>query len=342
MKAIRIHEHGGPENLIYEEIADPKTAPGEVLVNVKATALNHLDIWVRSGSTGADYNLPRIPGSDIAGSVSEIGSEVKKVKEGDEVILFPAYFCGECDECKLGRQTLCDSYAPLGTVMDGGNAEYIVVPERNLLPKPENLSFNEAAAFPLVFLTAWHMLISLGKVKENDRVLVHGAGSGVGMAAIQIAKQFCARVYTTSSSDEKLEKAVEIGADFTINYDKENFQDLIYKDTDGEGVDIVIEHIGPATWKDSIRSLKKGGRLVTCGATTGPIAELDLRRIFSRQISIHGSYMGYLSELNDVLRYINSGALKPVVDSVFDLKDAPDAHRHMENRNQFGKIILNP
>ncbi|TFB09140.1 alcohol dehydrogenase, partial [Candidatus Marinimicrobia bacterium MT.SAG.2] len=149
-------------------------------------------------------------------------------------------------------------------------------------------------------------------------------------------------VYTTSSSDEKLEKAAEIGADFTINYDKESFQDLIYKDTDGEGVDIVIEHIGPATWKDSIRSLKKGGRLVTCGATTGPIAELDLRRIFSRQISIHGSYMGYLSELNDVLRYINSGALKPVVDSVFDLKDAPDAHRHMENRNQFGKIILNP
>jgi len=226
--------------------------------------------------------------------------------------------------------------------MDGGNAEYIVVPERNLLPKPENLSFNEAAAFPLVFLTAWHMLISLGKVKENDRVLVHGAGSGVGMAAIQIAKQFCARVYTTSSSDEKLEKAAGIGADFTINYNKESFQELIYKDTDGEGVDIVIEHIGPATWKDSIRSLKKGGRLVTCGATTGPIAELELRRIFSRQISIHGSYMGYLSELNDVLRYISSGALKPVVDSVFDLKDAPDAHRHMESRNQFGKIILNP
>ena len=342
MKAIRIHEHGGPENLIYENIAEPKTAPGEVLINVKATALNHLDIWVRSGSTGADYNLPRIPGSDVAGVVSDIGSEVKKVKQGDEVILYPANFCGSCDECKLGRQTFCKSYVPLGTLIDGGDAEYIVVPEHNLLPKPENLSFNEAAAFPLVFLTAWHMLISLGEVKENDKVLVHAAGSGVGAAAIQIAKQFCARVYTTSSSDEKLEKAKEIGADVTINYDKESFQDAIYRDTDGEGVDIVIEHVGPATWKESIRSLKKGGRLVTCGATTGPIAELELRRIFSRQISIYGSYMGYLSELNDVLRYINSGALKPIVDSVFDLKDAPDAHRHMESRDQFGKIILNP
>ena len=342
MKAIRIHEHGGPENLIFEEVAEPEIAAGEVLINVKAAALNHLDVWVRSGSTGADYDLPRIPGSDIAGIVSEVGSGVTNVKNGDEVILYPAYFCGSCADCKLGRQTFCKSYAPLGTMMDGGDAEYIVVPEHNVIPKPENLSFIEAAAFPLVFLTAWHMLVCLGKVKENDKVLVHAAGSGVGVAAIQIAKQFCARVYTTSSSDEKLEKAKKIGADVTINYDEENFQDLIYKDTDGEGIDIVIEHVGPATWKESIRSLKKGGRLVTCGATTGPIAELDLRRIFSKQISIHGSYMGYLSEMNDVLRYINSGALKPVVDSVFELKDAPDAHRHMESRNQFGKIILNP
>ena len=342
MKAIRIYEHGGPENLIYEDIAEPDISPGEVLVNVKATALNHLDIWVRTGLSGANYNLPRIPGSDVAGVVSEIGSEVKEVKQGDEVILYPAYFCGKCAECKLGRQTFCNSFVPLGTTIDGGNAEYIVVPEHNLLPKPENLNFNEAAAFPLVFLTAWHMLISLGKVKESDKVLVHGAGSGVGAAAIQIANQFCARVYTTSSSDEKLEMATEIGADVTINYDKESFRDVIFEDTDGEGVDIVIEHVGPATWKESIRSLKKGGRLVTCGATTGPVAELELRLIYSRQISIHGSYMGYLSELNDVLRYINSGAFKPIVDSVFELKDAPSAHRHMESRNQFGKIILNP
>ena len=342
MKDIRSHKLGGTENLIYEDIAEPKTAPGEVLINVKAAALNHLDIWVRSGSTGADYNLPRIPGSDVAGVVSEIGSEVKKVKTGDEVILYPANFCGSCDECKLGRQTFCKSYAPCGNRMEGGDAEYIVVPEHNLLPKPENLSFNEAAAFTLVFLTAWHMLISLGKVKEGDKVLVHAAGSGVGSAAIQIAKQFGARVFTTSSSDEKLEKAKEIGADVTINYDTEKFQDVIYRDTDGEGVDIVIEHVGPATWKESMRSLKKGGRLVTCGATTGPIAELELRLIFSRQISIHGSYMGNLSELNDVMRYINSGAFKPIVDSVFELKDAPSAHRHMESRNQFGKIILNP
>lgn len=342
MQSIRIHEHGGPDKLIYEEVKEPAIGHRDVLVKVKACALNHLDIWVRSGSTGADYGLPRIPGSDISGIVSEVGSEVESVKPGEEVILYPAYYCGTCEACLVGRQTLCDSYAPLGTKSDGGDAEYISVPERNVIPKPENLDFNEAAAFPLVFLTAWHMLVSLGEVKEGDKVLVHAAGSGVGMAAIQIARLFCARVYTTSSTDEKLEKAKKLGADVVINYEKEDFQDVIYKDSEGEGADLVIEHIGPATWSDSIRSLKKGGRLVTCGATSGPVAEIELRRIFSRQISIFGSYMGYQSELFDVLRYINSGALKPIVDSTFMLKDAAEAHKHMESRKQFGKIILNP
>lgn len=342
MKSIRIHEHGGIDKLIYEDAPEPVISSGNVIIKVKACALNHLDIWVRQGLPNADFHLPRIPGSDISGIVAEVGEGVTGVQSGDEVLIFPAYFCGTCEVCLSGRQTLCDSYSAFGTMLDGGNAEYISVPERNVIPKPENLDFNESAAFPLVFLTAWHMLVSLGKVKEGDKVLVHAAGSGVGMAAIQIARLFCARVYTTSSSDAKLEKAKEIGADVTINYDSEDFLKSILNDTDGEGVDIVIEHIGPATWKNSVKSLKKGGRLVTCGATTGPVVDLEIRRIFSKQISILGSYMGYVSELYDIIRYVSSGALKPIVDKVYDLKDTAEAHKRMELREQFGKIVLNP
>ena len=342
MKSIRIHEHGGIDKLIYEDAPEPVISSGKVIINVKACALNHLDIWVRQGLPNTDFHLPRIPGSDISGIVAEVGEGVTGVQSGDEVLLFPAYFCGSCEVCLSGRQTFCDSYSAFGTILDGGNAEYISVPERNVISKPENLDFNESAAFPLVFLTAWHMLVSLGKVKEGDKVLVHAAGSGVGMAAIQIARLFCARVYTTSSSDAKLEKAKEIGADVTINYDSEDFLKSIKNDTDGEGVDIVIEHIGPATWKNSVKSLKKGGRLVTCGATTGPVVDLEIRRIFSKQISILGSYMGYLSELHDIIRYISSGALKPIVDKVYDLKNTAEAHKRMELREHFGKIVLNP
>jgi len=340
MKAVRIHEFGGPEVLRYEDVPDPQPRKDQVLIRVKACAMNHLDIWVRKGLPGV--NLPHILGSDIAGEIVAIGEYVTGFKPGQRVMLAPMHFCNHCAKCVAGLQNECREFTVLGNGVDGGNCELIGVPAVNVIPIPESLDFNQAASVPLVFLTAWHMLVGRAGIRLGQTVLVLGAGSGVGIAAIQIAKLFHARVITTAGDEAKLEKGRALGADYGINHYAQKISQEVRKITEKEGVDIVVEHVGAATWDESMKSLKPGGTIVTCGATTGPNAGFDLRFVYSRQLNMLGSYMGTMGELYEVLAHVFAGRLKPVVDRTFSLRDARTAHEHMENSQMFGKIVLNP
>src|SRR5271163_3690009 len=340
MKAIVFEKHGAPEVLHYTDAPTPTIRPSEVLVRVKACALNHLDLWVRRGLPGVPIPLPHIPGSDVAGEVAEIGADVTTVRPGQKVVLAPGVTCGKCSACLSGQDNRCRSFTNLGYMIDGGCAEFVKVPEVNCLPFPENLSFVEAASIPLVFQTAWHMLLARAELQPGEDVLVLGAGSGVGSAAIQIAKFFGARVIATASSQEKLDKAVELGADFVINHKTQKIKDEVRRITGKRGVDVVFEHVGTATWDDSIASLAYAGRLVTCGATTGYDAKLDLRLLFAKQLSLMGSYMGRKSELHSVMHLVSSGRFKPVIDKVFPLAEAAAAHAYLESGAQFGKVVL--
>src|SRR5580692_11919941 len=340
MKAVRIHQFGGPEVLTYEEIADPQPRKDQVLVRVRACSLNHLDVWVRKGLPGV--KLPRILGSDVAGEIVEAGEYVGGFKTGQRVLLAPMHFCGHCESCVAGLQNQCREFTVLGNGVDGGNCELFAAPAANVIAIPDSLDFNQAASVPLVFVTAWHMLVGLAGVRPGQTVLVLGASSGVGIAAIQIAKLFHCRVITTAGNAEKLERARALGADYGIDHYKQKISDEVRKITNKEGVDIVVEHVGAATWDESIRSLRSGGKLVTCGATTGPTVGLDLRHLFARQLSLLGSYMGTMSELYEVLGHVFTGRLKPVVDRVFPLGEIRAAHEYLEKSQMFGKVILNP
>jgi len=343
MKAVRIHEFGGPEVLRYEDAPDPQLRKDQVLVRVRACALNHLDIWVRKGLPGV--KLPHILGSDVAGEIVEVGEYVSGFQSGQRVLLAPMHFCNRCAKCVAGLQNQCREFSVLGNAVDGGNCELIAVPAVNVIPIPESskLDFNQAASVPLVFLTAWHMLTGRAAIRPGQTVLVLGANSGVGIAGIQIAKQlFQCRVITTAGDDQKIAKARELGADHVINHYQQKISEEVRKITSKEGVDIVLEHVGPATWDESLRSLKPAGTLVTCGATTGPQVGIDLRFVYSRQLSILGSYMGTMGELHEVLKHVFGGRLKPVVDRAFPLAEARAAHEYMEKSQMFGKIVLNP
>jgi NADPH:quinone reductase-like Zn-dependent oxidoreductase len=340
MKAIRIHEFGGPEVLRYEDVPHPQLRKDQVLVRVKACAMNHLDIWVRKGLPGV--KLPHILGSDVAGEIVEIGEYVTGFKTGQRVLLAPMHFCNRCAKCVAGLQNQCPEFTVLGNGVDGGNCELIAVPAVRVIPIPDSLTFNDAASVPLVFLTAWHMLVGRAGICPGQTVLVLGANSGVGIAGIQVAKLFQCTVITTAGDEHKMAKARELGADHVINHYQQKISDEVRKITNKQGVDIVLEHVGPATWDESIRSLKPGGNLVTCGATTGPQVGFDLRFLFSRQLSILGSYMGTMGDLHEVLKHVFSGRLKPVVDRTFPLKDARAAHEYLEKSQMFGKIVLNP
>ncbi len=341
MRAVRIHAFGGAEQLIYEEsVPEPEVGAGEVKVRVRACALNHLDIWVRNGIPAYKTPLPHILGSDIAGEVAEVGEGVRGWGVGDTVILYPIVSCGKCRFCKMGRENLCQEVQVIGAHCAGGYAEYIVVPERNLLHKPANLSFEAAAAFPLVFLTAWHMLIAKARLQPGEWVLVMGGGSGVGSAAIQIAKLRGALVIATAGNEAKLERCRALGADFTVNHSDPEWHKQVRAATEGEGVDVVFEHVGQAVFDACIRLLNKGGRLVTCGATTGGAAQFDIRYVFSRELEILGTYIGTRAELEQLLPHMVSGRLQPIVDSVFDLREARAAHEKLERRDFFGKIVL--
>jgi NADPH:quinone reductase-like Zn-dependent oxidoreductase len=342
MKAVIFEQHGGPEVLKLTEVANPQTKADEVLVEVRACALNHLDVWVRNGLPGIKIPLPHILGDDVAGVVREAGELITWVKPGDEVMIQPGVSCGHCTECLAGRDNMCDSYDIIGYRRDGGYAELVAVPGINVIPKPKNLSWPEAAALPLVTLTAWHMLVTQAKVQPGEDVLIHAAGSGVGSMGIQIARLRGARVIATASSDEKLTKARELGADETINYTREDWPKEVKRLTNRKGVDIVFEHTGAATWPGSILSLKKGGRLVTCGATSGFDARTDLRHVFYRHLTILGSMMGSKADLLAAMKFVESGQIRAVVDRTMPLSEARKAHELLEDRAQFGKIVLLP
>jgi NADPH:quinone reductase-like Zn-dependent oxidoreductase len=340
VKAIVMQEHGGSSVLQYVDCPEPAIGANDVLVQVRACALNHLDLWVRRGLPGVAIPLPRIPGSDVAGEVAKIGADVRSVKVGQKVVLAPGVTCGHCPACIAGKDNRCREFTNLGYKVDGGCAEYVRCPEVNCMPYPESLDWTHAAAVPLVFLTAWHMLVNRAELQPGEEVLVLAGGSGVGMAAIQIAKFFGARVIATAGSEEKLAKARQLGADEGINHATMEIDKEVRKLTGNRGVDVLIEHVGTATWEKSVKSLAPGGRLVTCGATTGYDAKLDLRFLFSRQLSLLGSYMGTKDELRTVLKLVAQGRLKPVVDKVFPLAECGAAHEYLEQGKHFGKVVL--
>lgn len=338
MKAAILHEFGGPEVLRHEDVPDPKPRKDQVLVRIRACALNHLDLWARKGLPGV--NLPHILGSDIAGEIVEVGEYVTGLKTGQRIVLAPLHFCNQCEQCSAGRQNMCREFTVIGNGVDGGDCELIAVRPVSVFPIPDSLSFRDAASVPLVFLTAFHMLTGRAAVRPGQTVLVLGANSGVGIAAIQVAKLFGATVIATAGDDRKSERARELGADHVVNHYQQKIGEEVRKITNKAGVDIVIEHVGPATWNESVKSLKPGGVLVTCGATTGPKVEVDLRFLFSRQLSFLGSYMGTLGELHEVLKLVFAGKLRPVVDRVFPLTEIRPAHEYLEQSQMFGKVLL--
>lgn len=340
MKAVRIHEHGGPEVLRYEDVSVPEIAREEVLIRVKACALNYLDLWARRGIPG--ITLPLIPGCDVAGVIEEVGQDAKGWSQGDRVVINPGVSCGDCEYCQQGEDPLCYSYHIIGEHVDGGYAEFMKVPARNLMSIPEGFSFEEAAAAPLVFQTAWRALISRARVCPGEDVLILGAAGGAGTACVQIAKLAGAKVFAVAGTEAKLQKLKELGADILINHTEKDFGKEVWQLTNKRGVDVVIDSVGEATWQKSLRSLARNGRLVTFGATTGPTPPTDIRLVFWRQLQIIGTTMGNRKEVADVMKLIWERKLKPVVHRVFPLKEAAKAQQLMENREQFGKIILAP
>ncbi len=338
MKAVRIHQHGGPEVLRYEDVPEPEIKANEVLLRVRACSLNHLDIWARKGLPG--MKLPHILGSDIAGEVVRVGELCERVKPGQRVLLSPGTSCRQCEQCVSGNDNRCRRYTLFGTGINGGNREFMPAPEYTVIPIPDNLTFEQAAAAPLVFLTAWHMFFSRARLEAGEDVLVIAASSGVGMAAVQIAKMFHCRVIATAGGAQKMAKAKELGADHVIDHYSQDISAEVKKITGKRGVDVVFEHVGEATWAKSLESLAAGGRVVTCGATTGYDTKLDLRFLFAKQQSVLGSYMGTLGELHRVLKFVFNGTLKPIVDRVFPLAEIAAAHQHLENKEQFGKVIV--
>ena len=341
MQAVIIEQFGGPETLKAVQLPDPKPKPGEVLLRVRACALNHLDIWVRNGIPAYKIQLPHILGCDVSGEVAALGEGVNSIKIGQRVAVSPGRSCLKCESCLGGLDNQCKEYAIVGAQGGpGGYAEFLCVPQGHLLAMPDNQSYEEAAAYPLTFLTAWHMLMTLSSCGPDKIVLVLGAGSGIGVAAIEVAKLSGAKVIAVSTSAEKLERAKALGADATIHSPPQDILRQTMKITEGSMADIAFEHVGPATFESSLKSLKPGGRLVTCGATTGPMVSLDLRYVFSRQLQILGSSMGTQQEMRRVARLVAQGKLRPLVDRVFPLSKARQAHEYLAEKKHFGKVVL--
>ena len=338
MKAIRIHHHGDSSVLKLENIASPVLKPDRAIVEMHVAALNHLDLWVRNGIKGVP--LPLIPGSDGAGVIREIGSDIKHVEVWERVLIQPLVYCGSCSNCLSGRENYCVDWGILGEHLDGTLAELISVPGKNLYAIPSDLGFQEAAAFALVSQTAYTMLIDRAKILSSECVFIWGASSGLGSVAIQIAKSVGAMVIAASSSAENLEKASALGADFTLNHKTNNISASVKEITGGQGVDVVFEHVGETTWNTSMKMLGKGGRLVTCGATTGARVEIDIRHLFYKQLSILGSTMGNKIAFENSFELVKSGKLKPVIDRTFPMEEIQAAHQYLEEGAQFGKVMI--
>lgn len=341
MKAVEIHEYGGVEKLCYGEVEEPKlTSPEEAIVRLKAAALNHIDLWIRKGLTGMDISLPHILGADGAGNVVEVGTQVNNVKRGDAVCFYPLSGCGQCEFCLTDREFMCVHMRVLGERMKGTYAEYVRLPARNCFPIPSGFSFEEAAAFPLVFLTVWRMLITNAELKPGEHVLILGIGGGIATAALQVAKQLGAHVFVTSRSDEKLELARHWGADHGINHLKSDFSREVRALTGKRGVDVVVDSVGGETWIKSLGALAKGGRLVTCGATAGANPQTDIPRIFWNHLKILGSTLGSREEFLKLLSFLRASNIRPILDQPFPLREARAAQSRLEEGKQFGKIVL--
>jgi NADPH:quinone reductase-like Zn-dependent oxidoreductase len=344
MRAIVIHRHGGPEVLTYEPAwPDPVAGPGEMVVQVRACALNPLDIFTREGMPGEPTPLPHITGGDVAGVVQSVGPGVERPQVGDRVVLNPSWGCGVCEYCRDGEVPKCLRVHMLGEMDPGGLAEYVKCPARQAIPLPDHYPFEEAACLPITFGTAWRMLVTHARVAPGEAVLVHGAVGGVGLAAIQIAKLAGARVLATASTAEKLERATELGADVAINYAEDRDWDATVRRLTGKrGVDVIVETVGAATWERSIRALGKGGRLVTSGATSGPIGPTDIRYLFRREHTLQGSNGWTHNDLLTITRLAFAGRLRPVIDRVLPLEQAADGERAMERREVIGKVVIRP
>ncbi|MEZ4703869.1 MAG: zinc-binding dehydrogenase [Bdellovibrionota bacterium] len=342
MKAIQFSRLGGPEVLTYQDVSTPTLGDQDVLIKLSYAGINHVDIHFRRGIPGIQTPLPHIPGADGAGVIAAIGKNVRKVAVGDRVVIQPMLSCGTCEVCMAGQRNYCHDFHILGEhKTDGTYAQFVKIPEQNAFLLPPSISFETAAAIGIAYLTAWGMLVSKAEVKQGDTVLVMGAGSGVGMAAIQIAKHFGAHVITCASDDEKLKKAQELlGADETFNYTQVELDREIRKRTHKKGVDIVVDHVGGKQWVPILKATRNGGTIVTCGATDGFDPQTDLRHIFYRQLRILGSTMGTDRELQTLIDLIGQKKLDPIIDHVFPLSKASQAHQYMEDRKVFGKVLL--
>ncbi|WP_435333761.1 zinc-binding dehydrogenase [Haloarchaeobius sp. TZWWS8] len=342
MQAVQFNEHGDADVIEYGDFPDPEIDAGEVLVDVKAGALNHLDIWTRRGLPGLHLEMPHIPGSDMAGEVLEVGAEVTRFEPGDRVALLAGASCGKCEFCRTGDAALCVNYHVIGEHVRGVHAEQAAVPEENLTLVPDHVDWETAAAAPLVFQTAWRMLIERGDLTAGESVLVLGASGGVGHAAVQVADYAGAEVYATASTEEKLRHAEECGADHVIDYESEDFASEIRELTGKRGVDMVVDHVGAATWHDSLKSLARGGRVVTCGATTGGRPETDINRIFWNQLSVIGSTMATHGSAETALELVWDGTFEPRIRETLPMSETARAHELLENREGFGKVVVIP
>ena len=345
MKAIVFSEQGNVAVLRYTDVPKPVLNADEVLVKVEACAVNYLDLHARRNRPEIAAKLnrgdtPHILGSDIAGIIAEIGDTARGVAVGDRVVLAPCIPCGVCSDCHRGDENLCDTQALIGFQTNGGYAEYVKAPAENAIQIPETLSFVNAAAMPIAYLTAWHMLVTRAQLRLGEDILILGVGGGVGSAGLQIAKLSGARVFATASSDEKLARARKMGADFTINYKDTDFSAAVLDATDGRGVDVVLEHVGAATWEQSVASLAKNGRLVSCGVTTGNIAEINIRKLYQKQLTLMGAALGTVNELRTIVQLAAQGKLEPIIDQTLPLNRADAAHLLLENRKNFGKVVL--
>lgn len=341
MRAMGYHQHGDRSVLTLLDLPQPSPGPGEVLIRVKAVALNHLDVWVRKGWPGLKLAMPHVPCSDVAGEVHAVGTGVTAFKPGDAVVVCPGFSCGQCLWCLRGEDSLCSRYGIVGESAPGGAAEFFCCRHTQLLPKPHNLSFAEAAAFPLTFLTAFRMLMVRAQLQPGETVLVMGASSGVSVAGVQLALLAGAQVIAATRGPQKGERARALGAHHVVD-SSADIRKQVMALTDNKGVDVVLEHVGGDAFKAALASLRRGGRLVTCGATTAPVVELDLRHVFMKQQAVMGSTMGSRADLARVIQLFEQNRLKAVVDAVLPLQQMAEGQALLEEQRHFGKVVLVP
>lgn len=341
MKAAFIQEHGNLDKIQVGDLEAPIISPNEVLIETKFGALNHLDIFVVRGWPGLTLNMPHVIGADGSGIVKEIGSEVTTLSVGDKITINPGISCGKCEMCLSGQQVFCKQFSILGENKWGTFAQYIKLPEISVLKIPDGFSLEKAAAAPLTFLTAWRMLITQAGIKSNEYVFIHGAGGGVSSAAIQIAKYYGAKVITTTSTSRKIDIAMNLGADHVINYkETKDYRNQVFELTNKHGIDVVIDNVGQATFPTSIRLLKPGGRLITCGVTSGPFSKINIADIFWKHLEIKGSTMANQGEFRAVMQLVLDGTLNPIIDKVYPLENVREAEEYLSEGNQFGKVLI--